>query len=48
MNEEKNLAEVTAFDKVNFGERVRIRRTLLQMTQEELAETLKMQSVAHQ
>jgi len=40
MNEEKNLAEVTAFDKTNFGERVRIRRTLLQMTQEELAEKL--------
>ena len=40
MNEEKNLAEVTAFDKVNFVERVRIRRTLLQMTQEELAEKL--------
>ena len=36
MNEEK----VTAFDKVNFGERVRTRRNLLGMSQEDLAEAL--------
>ena len=40
MNVERNSAEVTVFDKVSFGERVRGRRNLLGMSQEDLAEAL--------
>ena len=40
MNDEINSAEVTVYDKIRFGTRVRAKRTSLQKSQEWLAEEL--------